>query len=172
MVQEGQWRAFAVQATAGGSDDNAFPLGEAFSAVFRIAESSAWYCKSVKPGAQLSRQRKVIHRCTDDNAIGGKEVVDEFGVAGNGLFDVLVLRLHALESQKFGARKVVNRVGGEIGVDDPGVRLSSRKVFDDRRRELAAYRLFVENAGIDMKQCHGEILRYKMVTRDNNITMP
>jgi hypothetical protein len=45
-------------------------------------------------------------------------------------------------------------------------------VFDDRRRELAAYRLFVENAGIDMKQCHGEILRYKMVTRDNNITMP
>src|SRR4029077_13290922 len=77
------WKSFAlerhsrcVKTAARRGDDHVLASGQADRPVRRVAEGFAGDRDAVDPCLELAWDAKVIHRCADDEDVGGEELVE------------------------------------------------------------------------------------------------
>ena len=147
MLERRRRRAFAIEAPARQCDNHALALDQALGPVLGVAESRAGDRKAVDPRLELGRQREIVHRRSDHDGIGGKELVE-----------------HCRIRERV-ERQVRQRIGGEISIHDPFAPLGGLELVDDRTGECAAGALLAADAAVDMKDGHYCLLSMDLLLR-------
>lgn len=151
-------RARRVDAAARRGDERLLADQQAFGAGGRVAEGLASDRDPVDPGLQRRRDGQVVHRRPDHHDVR-REELRQVGVALDQVGgDDLVLNLCTLPCGHVRASEVQGRVGRQVAVDDVQARVQGLLPRDDFGGKLAADGGRAENAGIQVKQLHGQIL--------------
>ena len=142
-------------AAARGGDNDLLALGEAFDAVFGVAERGAGNQNAVDPRLQLGRDGEIVHRRTDHHDIGAEKLFQR-GAAGikfRGKRGLDAFRASRGRHQ-MGTAQMRQGRGDEIAVGYGGgvcLRLQAR---NDRCGQAAGNRVIAEDSGVDMQNVH------------------
>src|SRR5580700_4606549 len=123
--------------------------------VGRIAEGLAGNRDAVDPCLELAWDAKVIHRCADNEDVGGKKLVEH--VATTVVRDPhCTLRcIRWPDGWEALAVKVRDRIGVKVTPDHFETWDCRFQRGDQRCRELARSRISARDAGVDMEEFHG-----------------
>jgi hypothetical protein len=122
------------------------PSGQADRPVRRVAEGFAGDRDAVDPCLELAWDAKVIHRCADDEDVGGEELVEH--VAATLVYnpDRAFRRIRRSDGWKALAVEVRDRIGVEVTPDHFETWDRRFQCSDRRCRKLARSRVSARDA--------------------------
>src|SRR5580700_2394975 len=123
--------------------------------VRRVAEGLAGNRDAVDPCLELAWDAKVIHRCADDEDVGGQELVEHVVATLVCNSDRTLRCIRWSDGREALAIKVRDRIGVEVTPDHFETWDCRFQCSDQRCRELARRRVSARNAGVDVKEFHG-----------------
>ncbi len=125
-----------------------------FDAVGAVIEGAARHGERINPGLELARNAEIVHRRTDDDDLGGEEVVERGVGRGDRGLEVDAGRAGAGLGDQQRLRLVRHGLGGEVAVDDAQIRALALEMGDYVGGELAADGFGAGNARVDVKKRH------------------
>jgi hypothetical protein len=115
---------------------------------------------AVDPGLELAGDREVVERRADHNDIGGQQLGNQ--CLGHGVFTFLHFRQRRSTGRRTETdgvgRQVVRGVHRQVEIVDHGPGVTGTPLADDVAGELARNGVGAEDAGVDVKQFHDEVL--------------